>query len=157
MGSCNRSERGVACVRSTDGTSIYYEVEGDGPTVLLHHAFMGSSLAWRESGKPSDPGDYLIARRVEDVIAVLDAEALLASTIATRDEADLELDLNSLDMPSMLWCGTADPGFEGARRCAGEIPNAELVALHDLDHFQGFRDSGAVLPRLSGFLAEAIQ
>ncbi len=76
-------------------TSIYYEVEGAGPPVILHHGFALSLEDWREFGyveslkndyqlilmdarghgksdKPHNPQAYSIENRVNDVIAVLD-------------------------------------------------------------------------------------
>lgn len=80
---------------SGDGTPIHYEVEGSGPPVMLYHGLGLSGEWWRiygyvtalrdsftliliddrahgASGKPHDPADYVMARRVEDVTAVLD-------------------------------------------------------------------------------------
>ncbi|UCC17789.1 MAG: alpha/beta fold hydrolase [Dehalococcoidales bacterium] len=78
-----------------NNTNIYYEVEGEGPPLVLHHGFAGSLEDWREFGytdslkseyqlimldarghgksdKPHDPRAYSIENRVKDVIAVLD-------------------------------------------------------------------------------------
>jgi len=250
----------MAFAQSADGTSIYFEVEGSGPPVLLHHGFMSSIQNWRDngyvehladtyrviamdgrghghSGKPHDATDYLIRRRVDDVCAVLDlldlervhfvgysmggrigfamakhepdrlsslviggmhpyrgdaelltaraevladgmeallsvmelyggavlepyrsmvlagdSAALLASTLATRDDSDLGLALAEVTLPTLLWCGTDDPGHDGVSRCAAEIPNAEFVALDGLDHIQGFSVASAVLPHITTFL-----
>jgi pimeloyl-ACP methyl ester carboxylesterase len=77
------------------GVCIYYEVEGDGPPLLLHHGFTDSIGGWREFGyvnalrgdyrlilidarghgasdRPHDPAAYEMARRASDVVAVLD-------------------------------------------------------------------------------------
>ncbi|HEY96310.1 MAG TPA: alpha/beta fold hydrolase [Dehalococcoidia bacterium] len=82
-------------VVNNDGIKIYYEVEGAGPPVILHHGFAGSIEDWREFGyvehlkndyqlilidarghgksdKPHDPQAYTIENRVNDVITVLD-------------------------------------------------------------------------------------
>jgi pimeloyl-ACP methyl ester carboxylesterase len=76
-------------------TNIYYEVEGEGPPLILHHGFALSLEDWREFGyidslknnyqlilmdarghgnsdKPHDPQAYSIENRANDVIAVLD-------------------------------------------------------------------------------------
>lgn len=75
--------------------NIYYEIEGEGPPLLLYHFFPGSLEDWRDLGyvdalrtgyqlilmdarghgksdKPHDPQDYLPEHRVSDVIAILD-------------------------------------------------------------------------------------
>ncbi len=81
------------------GVRIYYEVEGDGPPLVLQHGSACSHLEWREmgysdvlrqdyqlilidarghgaSGKPHEPAAYALPRRVADVLAVLDALTL---------------------------------------------------------------------------------
>jgi pimeloyl-ACP methyl ester carboxylesterase len=75
---------------------IHYQVEGEGPLLVLQHGFTESLVDWYESGyvealrrdyrlilidarghgasdKPHDPDAYVLNRRVEDVVAVLDA------------------------------------------------------------------------------------
>ncbi len=77
------------------GIRIHYQVEGDGPPLLLHHGFTESLEGWREFGyvdalkddyrlilldarghgasdKPHDPAAYEMALRARDVLAVLD-------------------------------------------------------------------------------------
>jgi pimeloyl-ACP methyl ester carboxylesterase len=80
---------------NNQGTRIYYETEGSGPPLVLHHGSFGSGEDWREYGyaealkpdhqlilidarghgasdKPHDPAAYDLASRVGDVTAVLD-------------------------------------------------------------------------------------
>jgi len=75
---------------------IHYQLEGDGPALVLQHGFTESVVDWYETGyiealrpdyrlilidarghgasdKPHDPGAYLLDQRVSDVVAVLDA------------------------------------------------------------------------------------
>jgi pimeloyl-ACP methyl ester carboxylesterase len=77
------------------GVRIYYEVEGEGPPLVLVHGFSESLEGWREygyaeelkkehrlvlidarghggSGKPHDPEAYGLKHRPADVVAVLD-------------------------------------------------------------------------------------
>lgn len=81
-----------------DGVRIYYEVEGDGPPLVLHTGVMGRLQDWRledvavapalradyrlilmdprgqgQSDKPHDAAAYTFDTRVSDVTAVLDA------------------------------------------------------------------------------------
>ncbi len=80
---------------NNNGVKIYYEVEGQGPPLVLHCGSGGLIATWREWGyvdglrndyrlvmldprghgssdKPHDPGAYASEQRVGDVIAVLD-------------------------------------------------------------------------------------
>lgn len=81
---------------NNQGVRIYYDVEGDGPPLVLQHGSACSSAEWREMGysavlrrnyqlilidarghgaseKPHDPSAYALPLRVADVTAVLDA------------------------------------------------------------------------------------
>jgi pimeloyl-ACP methyl ester carboxylesterase len=81
---------------TNQGVRIYYEVEGDGPPLVLQHGSACSSAEWHEMGyrdvlrrdyslilidarghgaseKPHDPAAYALPLRVADVTAVLDA------------------------------------------------------------------------------------
>lgn len=83
----------------SDGVRINYRIEGAGPPLVLVHGFTETLESWYElgfvaalasdyrlilidirghgaSGKPHDPGAYVLERRVGDVTAVLDALAL---------------------------------------------------------------------------------
>jgi pimeloyl-ACP methyl ester carboxylesterase len=78
------------------GVRIHYEVEGEGPALVLQHGFTESVVDWYETGyvealrhdyrlvlvdarghgasdKPHDPEAYVLNRRVADIVAVLDA------------------------------------------------------------------------------------
>lgn len=80
---------------NNDGMRVHYEVEGEGPPLLLCHGSFGSLDDWRDfgyvdtlrhrhrvilidsrghggSGKPHDPAAYTLALRVSDLVAVLD-------------------------------------------------------------------------------------
>jgi pimeloyl-ACP methyl ester carboxylesterase len=75
---------------------IHYQVEGEGPALVLQHGFTESVVDWYEAGyvealrpdyriilidarghgasdKPHDPDAYVLKQRVADVVAVLDA------------------------------------------------------------------------------------
>jgi len=77
------------------GVRIHYQVKGRGPSLMLHHGFLGSLDEWGQFGyveglekdyqlvlidarghgasdKPHDPQAYSMALRVADVLAVLD-------------------------------------------------------------------------------------
>lgn len=81
---------------NNDGVQIHYEVEGDGPPLVLCHGSFGSLEDWRDFGyvdalrdrhklvlidsrghgksdKPTDQLSYGLELRASDVVAVLDA------------------------------------------------------------------------------------
>jgi pimeloyl-ACP methyl ester carboxylesterase len=81
------------------GIRIHYQVEGEGPPLVLQHGFSDSLESWYEMGyvaplqhdyrlilidarghgasdKPHDPTAYTMQQQVTDVVAVLDALAL---------------------------------------------------------------------------------
>ena len=80
---------------NNNGINIYYEVEGEGPPLVLHHGLTGFLESWRDLGyvdslrndyrlilmdarghgksdKPHEPEAYTMEHRVGDVTAVLD-------------------------------------------------------------------------------------
>lgn len=86
-------------INPRDGTRIFYQVEGDGPPLVMHHGYAATGRIWRQLGytqllkhdlrlilidarghgrsdKPHEPSAYSIERRVSDVIAVLDCLAI---------------------------------------------------------------------------------
>ena len=77
------------------GIQIYYEVEGDGPPLVLHHGFTSSLEIWKllgytdqlkkyfklimldsrghgKSGKPLNVDAYSMSNRVRDIVTILD-------------------------------------------------------------------------------------
>ncbi|OMH36691.1 alpha/beta fold hydrolase [Tersicoccus sp. Bi-70] len=88
-------------VNPADGTTIAYDVSGEGPAVVLLHGSALSKAIWRglgyvkalagyrtvridlrghgRSGKPADVESYRMPRHVSDVLAVLDAEGIGAA------------------------------------------------------------------------------
>jgi pimeloyl-ACP methyl ester carboxylesterase len=82
-----------------NGVRIHYEVEGDGPPLVLIHGFLADLEYWRllgyiealnsnyrvvsidmrghgQSDKPHEPEDYGETQRVGDILAILDAEGV---------------------------------------------------------------------------------
>ena len=80
---------------ANNGVRIHYQVEGEGPPLVLNHGLVGSLESWRYSGyvgplkgdyqlvlmharghgasdKPHDPKAYAMEHTVGDVVAVLD-------------------------------------------------------------------------------------
>ena len=80
---------------SPDGTSVYYELEGEGPAVVLQHGTGGSGQSWRDRGlvdamsdrfqlvlvdsrghgqsdRPTEQAAYALPKRVADLTAIMD-------------------------------------------------------------------------------------
>lgn len=244
-----------------DQLRLHYEVEGDGPPLLLHHGLTRTLESWRVHGfteplrqrfhlilvdgrghgrsdAPTDPAAYEASRRAADLVATLDAldierahlwgysmgghvayafaqlaphrlrslivggqhpyprdrtydnsrlevirqgmeafvrdsertsgplaeperthvlnqdpGAMEAVCIAYRDATGLEVGLDRLTVPVLLYCGAADRHLEGMRRTAALLPHAHLVELPGLTHPQAGQRSDLVLPHVLDFLA----
>ncbi|MBL8771434.1 MAG: alpha/beta fold hydrolase [Phenylobacterium sp.] len=84
----------MATLKRDDGVSLYYEVHGSGPTILLTHGYSATSQMWRgqvaelsrdhqlviwdmrghgQSDSPDDPALYSEPATVADMAALLDA------------------------------------------------------------------------------------
>ena len=80
---------------SADGTRVHYELEGEGPAVVLQHGTGGSGQGWRDRGlvdsmrdrfqlvlvdsrghgqsdRPTDQAAYALPKRVQDLTAIMD-------------------------------------------------------------------------------------
>ncbi len=85
----------MAFATSADGTRVHYELEGDGPAVVLQHGTGGSGQGWRDRGlveamkdrfrlvlvdsrghgrsdRPIDQAAYALPKRVADLTAIMD-------------------------------------------------------------------------------------
>jgi pimeloyl-ACP methyl ester carboxylesterase len=75
-----------------------------------------------------------------------DPAALQAAWNAALGEGDVSDDLRSWRVPCLIFIGAGDADFlDQARRAAGEIPNAEFLALQDLDHYAAHTSPEEVL------------
>ncbi len=84
-----------------------------------------------------------------------DAEALAASTLATRDDGRLGDDPDQRQIETLIYCGSLDPNHDLARRGAAEMPRAEFVSIDGLNHLQTFERSEVAIPYLLDFLERA--
>lgn len=134
---------------------IRYEIEGEGPPLVLHHGSFASGADWRDLGyaeelrhenqlilidarghgasyKPHDSAAYAMARRVSDVIAVLD-----------------DLKITSANFFGYSMGGWI--GFGLARHAPTRFHSLILGGAHPFaENLQGFRDI------LSGGMVEFI-
>jgi pimeloyl-ACP methyl ester carboxylesterase len=65
-----------------------------------------------------------------------DPAALRAAWRAALSEGAISGDLGAWQLRCLIFVGAADADFlDGARRAASEIPDAEFIALEELDHY----------------------
>ena len=82
-----------------------------------------------------------------------DAEALVASTLGTRDTPGLEDSLATARHLCLVFAGDQDPAHDLAQQAAGQTPNATFVSLAGLNHLAALTRSDLVLPHVTEFLA----
>jgi pimeloyl-ACP methyl ester carboxylesterase len=247
---------------TNNGVRIYYEREGSGPPLILHHGFTRSLEGWRDNGyaaalasdyelilidarghgrsdKPHDPAAYAAETRVGDVLAILDdaglaraafwgysmggrigyafaqyaperlnalviggmhpyagdpaqpgwradamrsggiagyltelerregplpaemrarvldndAEALVASTIASSQAPDFSQALADLSVPALVYAGDRDQPIHDLAQRATTAARVPFVSLPGLNHGEVSRQSAVVLPHVLPFLA----
>jgi len=77
-----------------------------------------------------------------------DKEALKAAAALDRPEENIE----NMTMPTLVVAGQRDEDYEKIVRTASLLPNAKLLTLEGLDHFESLRKSNRVLPSMITFL-----
>lgn len=76
-----------------------------------------------------------------------DGEAVAAAAEALVTQGAISDDLRGWRVPCLIYIGAGDVDFlEQARRAAGEIPDAEFVALDELDHLGAHYETERVVP-----------
>ena len=82
-----------------------------------------------------------------------DGDALAAAAEAMLTQSDISADLTAWQIPCLIYLGAGDVDFvDQARRAADEIPDAEFIALEDLDHYGTHFLSQRVVPAVLGHL-----
>ena len=84
-----------------------------------------------------------------------DVEALVAITLAERDEPGFEDVLPA--MPCLLFAGEAAIEYPIEKDWSKHMPNVTFFSLPDLDHVQAIDRSDLVLPHIKKFLAQVNQ
>lgn len=119
-----------------DGVSIYFEVHGEGPTVLLTHGFSATSHMWKpqleamspdyrlviwdmrghgRSDSPPDPAAYSEALTVQDMVALcdaLDAEQVVAAGLSLGGYMSLAFHLTHPKRVAGLMLFDTGPGYK---------------------------------------------
>jgi pimeloyl-ACP methyl ester carboxylesterase len=86
-----------------------------------------------------------------------DFEAYIAATLAWRDYSGLEAWFLNMTMPSLVYMGDQDGGYDVLKATLPEKPDSQRVILPGLDHVQAFLRSELVLPHLDMFLRRVRQ
>ena len=90
-------------------------------------------------------------------LLAMDSEALLASTLATVEDAGYEEILAGIRLPCLLFVGEKDGNYAGAAECAKYLKDAEFLVFPGLDHGEVYRRSDLVVPAIRRFLATVTQ
>jgi pimeloyl-ACP methyl ester carboxylesterase len=87
-----------------------------------------------------------------------DAQALIARMVRRdlwlRKPVGLLGALPAMTLPCLVFAGTDDSQYLGAKRAAEGMPNATFVSLPDLDHLTALCRVDLVMPHILRFLAE---
>ncbi len=145
------------------GVSIHYEVEGEGPPLVLHHGSFGSLRDWGDFGyvaglkdrrrlilmdarghgqsaKPHDRADYSLAARVGDVVAVLDDLAVQKADFlgfSMGGWIGFGLALHAPERFSSLILGGAHPFAENMQPFRSLLPESPAELPARLEPFFG--------------------
>jgi pimeloyl-ACP methyl ester carboxylesterase len=135
-----------------DGVPIHYDVQGDGPALLLTHGYTSSSHMWApqlpalgdryrvitwdirghgRSGSPEDPADYAEDLAVGDMAAVLDAAGADRAAIgglSLGGYLSLAFHLHHPSRTAALLLFDSGPGFKSDKARAGWNDLAEAYA-----------------------------
>ena len=118
-----------------DGVGVYYEVAGDGPVVLLTHAYSSDHRLWGptvpalaeryrvvtwdlrghgDSDAPEDPAEYTVEKVMGDMSALLDevgAQQAVIGGLSLGGFLSLEFLLAHRDRAAALLLVSTGPGF----------------------------------------------
>ena len=126
---------------SNDGVRIHYEVEGEGPPLVLAHGWLGTAQHWRDAGyaealrtgyrlilidarghgqsdKPHEAAAYALRRHAGDVVAVLDDLGVAEARVWGYSMGGLMCCALAATAPSRLRALVVG----GAQPSAGRIP-----------------------------------
>jgi len=82
-----------------------------------------------------------------------DPSALYAAWKSAVEEGDIAVDLTTWRLPCLIFVGAADDDFQDqARRAAGEIPDAEFIAVESKDHLGAHFEHDEVIPAMLDLL-----
>jgi pimeloyl-ACP methyl ester carboxylesterase len=95
-----------------------------------------------------------LPQAMRDDLLSQDAEALVASSLATAEAPSFAAALARLEVPMLVYVGAQDEGYHDlAQRAAAGQERVTFVSLPDLNHLEAFSRSDIVLPHVRAFLA----
>jgi pimeloyl-ACP methyl ester carboxylesterase len=136
-----------------------YAIDPDGPLARIVTESLAASRERRSLEPFVEALEASMGDRISDDLRAQwlanDPVAIDAAWRAALAEGDLCADLGAWDVPCLIHAAVGDADFyEGARRAAGEIPNAEFVPVEELDHVGAHLRSDPVLPAVLRMLRE---
>ena len=128
------------------------------------HPYQMDSSAAQERAESLRKGIEVHVAELEEAIGPLpepwrteflanDGDALAAVILGGMGQ-DLSQGIKDYAFPTMLYCGTKDIFFDGAKKAAAEIPNARFAALEGLDHLAAVMQHERALPVILDFLQD---
>ena len=167
-----------------DGVSIFYEVIGDGPAVLLSHGYGATSQMWQgqrelisqshklivwdmrghgQTDSPDDPTCYSEAETVADMAAILDAEGAddaVIGGLSLGGYMSLAFHVAHPDRTRALMLFDTGPGYNNPKAREGwntgmAIPRAEALERDGLAALGGSEEVRVSTHRSAEGLAKA--
>ncbi|MFV2014657.1 MAG: alpha/beta fold hydrolase, partial [Candidatus Heimdallarchaeota archaeon] len=93
-----------------------------------------------------------LPNKIRQRIMKNDHQALIASTIDTRDWQGIAEVLPDLTVPVFYFCGENDYFYEETVRAAKLIPNVNFISIPDANHQQAYVKKHLILPQIIEFM-----
>ncbi|MBW2284388.1 MAG: alpha/beta fold hydrolase [Deltaproteobacteria bacterium] len=96
--------------------------------------------------------EALIGEKIApEMLPMLFENDLEALSAAARPRPNMEAVLPKINVPCLLFAGTADARHDRVEACAKKIPNGKFLSFPDLNHVSCFLRADLILPRIREF------